>query len=317
MSEKTESRITTVSRVYLIIALFVALILCLVLIIQVQMDALTAIRAYVGGEGLWAKAQKDAVHSIEHYAVSHDEADYQSYHREIQVPLGDRIARIELQKKNPDLAVTLAGFIQGRNHPDDLEPAVRLFRRFQHSGYMSKVIEHWTNGDRMIAELNGVAEALHEEVASGRNNSKVIRSYLNRLDDINRQVTVEEYLFSSTLADASRWANDVSRDLTYAIALLFVVFGFVLSWPIITRIHATENALLESEERYRSIFERVDDIIYTIESDGTFSSISPSSERLLGWQPDEWIGRSFELIVHPDDLPRMQESRCLFFRYAS
>jgi diguanylate cyclase (GGDEF)-like protein/PAS domain S-box-containing protein len=162
-------------------------------------------------------------------------------------------------------------------------------------------------GDRLIAELNGVAEALHEEVATGRNNPATIHSYLNRLDDINRELTEEEFQFSSTLAAASRWARDVSRNLTYAIALVFVVFGIALSWPIITRIHATENALLESEERYRGIFEHVDDIIYTIESDGTFSSISPSSERLLGWQPDEWIGGSYELIVHPDDLPHMRE----------
>jgi len=307
MSVKTGSRITTVSRVYLIIALFVAIILCFVLITQIQMDTLTAIRSYVGGEGLWAKAQKDAIHSIEHYAISRDETDYLAYRRYINVPLGDRIARVELQKENSDLAVVLGGFVQGRNHPDDMESAVRFFHRFQHSAYMSQVIEHWTRGDHLIAELNRVAEALHEEIASGRNNPKIVRSYLNKLDDINRQVTKEEDLFSSTLAEASRRANDISRDLTYAIALLFVVLGIVLSWPIITRIHATEYALLESEERYRSIFEHVDDIIYTVEADGTFSSISPSIERLLGWQPDEWIGRTFPLIVHPDDLPRMQE----------
>lgn len=307
MSVKTVSRISTVNRVYLIIALFSVIILCLALLIQVQMDALTAIRAYVGGEGLWAKAQKDAVRSLEHYAVSHDESDFQNYLRLIQVPLGDSRARLELQKEAPDLAIALEGFLQGRNHPDDLESAVRFFRRFQHSDYMSQVIEHWTTGDRMIAELNGVADALHEEIISGHRKPEAILSLLAELDTINRQVTREEDLFSSTLAEASRWANDVSRKLTYAIAFLFVVLGVVLSLPIITRIHTTENALLESEERYRSIFERVDDIIYTVESDGTFSSISPSSERLLGWLPDEWIGRPFALIVHPDDLPRMQE----------
>ena len=301
-------RISSAYRVYLIIALFVAIILCFVLIIQVQMDTLTAIRAYVGGEGLWAKAQKDAVLSLEHYAISHDEADYQAYVRLIQVPLGDKKARIELQKESPDLAIVQDGLIdQGRNHPDDLGPAVRLFRRFQHGAYMSQVIKHWTTGDRLIADLNAVANALHSEVTSRRNNQKTLQVLHARLDAINRQLTGEEDLFSSTLADASRWANNVSRTLTYAIALLFVVLGVVLSRPIIRRIHATENALLESEEQYRSIFEHVDDIIYTVEPDGTFSSISPSIERLLGWHPDEWIDRPFSLIVHPDDLPYMQE----------
>ena len=306
MSEKT--RITSAYRVYLIIALFIAIIFCFVLITQAQMDALTAIRAYVGGEGLWAKAQKDAVLSLEHYVDSHDEADYQAYLRLIQVPLGDKRARIELQKADPDSAAVLDGFVaQGRNHPDDLGPAVRLFRRFQHGAYMSKVIEHWTAGDRLIAELNQVADALHTEVVSGHIETGTMRRLHARLDTINQQLTEEEDLFSSALADTSRVANAVSRDLTYAIALLFVVLGVLLSRPIITRIHATENALLESEEQYRSIFEHVDDIIYTVEPDGTFSSISPSIERLLGWHPEEWIGRHFSLIAHPDDLPYMQE----------
>ncbi|HXU94093.1 MAG TPA: PAS domain S-box protein [Gallionella sp.] len=69
----------------------------------------------------------------------------------------------------------------------------------------------------------------------------------------------------------------------------------------------TEEYLRQSEAQFRSIFENADDIIYTIEADGTFSSISPSCERMLGWRPEEWIGRPFPLIVHPDDLPYMQE----------
>lgn len=302
-----KTRTSSTHRVYLIIALFVAIILCFVLIIQLQMDTLTAIRAYVGGEGLWAKAQKDAVLSLEHYAVTHKEADYQAYLRLIQIPLGDRKARIELQKGNPDIAVARDGFIQGRNHSDDIGSAVRLFRRFQHGVYMSKVIEHWTTGDRLIGELNDVANALHKEVTSGRYRPEAVNALHTRLDAINRQLTVEEDLFSSTLAEASRWATAVSSGLTYGIALLFVVLGIAISRPIIIRIRATENALLESEEQYRGIFENVDDIIYTVEPDGTFSSISPSIERLLGWRPEEWIGRSFALIVHPDDLSYMQE----------
>jgi PAS domain S-box-containing protein len=307
MPKTTALRITTSGRVYLIITLFVTLIFCLVLLTQVQMDTLSAIRAYVGAEGLWAKAQKDAVHNIEHYVSSHDEADYLAYRRQIQVPLGDRKARIELQKKNPDITVVQEGFIQERNHPDDVESAFRFFRRFQHSAYMSQVIVHWTTGDRMITELDGVAEALHKEIASGRNNPETIRSYLTRLDDIDRQVTVVEDLFSFTLAEASRRANDVSRNLAYGIAFLFVILGIGLSWPIITRIRRTENAFLESEGRYRSIFEKVGDVIYTIEADGRFSSLSPSFERLTGWLPAEWIGRPFADIVHPDDLPQAFE----------
>ncbi|MDD5036892.1 MAG: PAS domain S-box protein [Methylococcaceae bacterium] len=305
-SPRGRSHIATVQWVYLIVALFVALIFGLVLFFQLQMDISAAIRAYVGGEGLWAKAQKDAIHNLEHYAVSGDEADYQNFLRLLQVPLGDKQARLEMQKPDPDLDVVREGLIQGRNHPADIDNAISFFRRFQYTKYMSEVIAHWTEGDRLIDELQELGESLHVAIASGQDGSGETRSLRERLDGINRRVTEEEDLFSSTLADASRWANEVSRQFAYSTASLFAVIGIFLSWPIITRIRLTENAVAESEERYRSIFEQVSDIIYTIESDGTFSSISPSCQRMLGWSPAEWIGRPFSLIVHPDDLSDMQ-----------
>ena len=117
------------------------------------MNALTAIRAYVGGEGLWAKAQKDAVRSLEQYVISSDEADFQSYRRFIQVPLGDMKARIELQKSKPNLDIARDGLLQGRNHPVDIEYMIAFFRRFQHTAYMTRAIGHWAAADRLIAEL--------------------------------------------------------------------------------------------------------------------------------------------------------------------
>ena len=248
MFDTTGSRITTARWVYLITSLFVTLLLCLVLFVKMQMDAAVGIRAFVGGEGFWAKAEKEAIHNLEHYAASRDEAYYVAYRRQIQVPLGDERALLELRKRTPDLAVARSGFLQGRNHPADIAYMMSFVRRFQHGAHLSKVIGHWTDGDTLIAEMNEVAGALHEEIASGRNNAEGIRTHLDRLDDIDQQLAVTEDLFSSTLTDASRWANEVSRNLTYAVALLFVALGVGLSRPIVHRIRNTERALLKAQE---------------------------------------------------------------------
>jgi PAS domain S-box-containing protein len=69
----------------------------------------------------------------------------------------------------------------------------------------------------------------------------------------------------------------------------------------------TEESLRQSEEQFRSIFEHVDDVICTVDADGKFATASPSAERMLGWKPGDWIGRPFAFIVHPDDLPRMED----------
>jgi len=65
--------------------------------------------------------------------------------------------------------------------------------------------------------------------------------------------------------------------------------------------------LQASEARYRTIFESVADIVFTLTQDGIISSLNSSFERSTGWHSDEWIGKPFPPIVHPDDQPLMQD----------
>lgn len=251
-------RDTIVSRAYLIVGLFIALMLCNLLVVRFQMKISHAVRAYVGGEGLWAKAQKDALRSLERYTFSHAESDYQRYLRLIQVPLGDRRARLELQKTSPDMEIVRSGFLQGRIHPDDVDALAWFFRRFQHTFYMSRAIQNWTRGDQLIDELQSVAEALHAEINSGRTRLGTVRSLYAELEVLNIALTKEEDAFSATLSEGARWTNKVLQLLTYVLALLFAALGIGLSLQIISRIRATEKALSESEQQVRKLNEELE-----------------------------------------------------------
>src|SRR5438876_11434199 len=66
---------------------------------------LSAMRAYVAGESLYSKGQKDAQIYLLDYAENLREVDYQRLIGALSVPLADRRAREELQKPQPDLAV--------------------------------------------------------------------------------------------------------------------------------------------------------------------------------------------------------------------
>ena len=67
-----------------------------------SISTLSAVRASVAGEGLWSKAQKNAVFHLRTYAYSHKEADYNAFNSSLEVPESDRRARAELKKDNPD-----------------------------------------------------------------------------------------------------------------------------------------------------------------------------------------------------------------------
>jgi PAS domain S-box-containing protein len=63
-----------------------------------------------------------------------------------------------------------------------------------------------------------------------------------------------------------------------------------------------EQALRQSEERFRSLIENTLDIIMILAPDGTIGYVSPSVEKVLGYAVSDLLGESVNQFIHPDDL---------------
>jgi PAS domain S-box-containing protein len=64
-----------------------------------------------------------------------------------------------------------------------------------------------------------------------------------------------------------------------------------------------EAALQESELKFRTIVEKVNDMLFVINPDGVFNYISPNILNTTGFAPSEMEGHSLALFTHPDDVP--------------
>src|SRR5436190_6712192 len=62
-----------------------------------------------------------------------------------------------------------------------------------------------------------------------------------------------------------------------------------------------EQTLRESEERFKQLVQHAGDIIYRTDRKGHFTFINPAVERVLGYQPEELLGRHFLDPVSPAD----------------
>jgi PAS domain S-box-containing protein len=75
----------------------------------------------------------------------------------------------------------------------------------------------------------------------------------------------------------------------------------------ISKRKQAEDVLRRSEEQFRAITENTGDIVHILDEHGVVRYMSPSVEAVLGYTPEEMIGRVGHDLVHPDDRARMDE----------
>jgi PAS domain S-box-containing protein len=94
----------------------------------------------------------------------------------------------------------------------------------------------------------------------------------------------------------------------------------------ITETNKTRQVMQQQSEELRHVFETSQDLILVMDGRGFLVQISPSCETILGYRPEEMIGRSGVEFIHPDHLkkareemraarlglrPKMSDTRCI------
>jgi two-component system cell cycle sensor histidine kinase/response regulator CckA len=84
------------------------------------------------------------------------------------------------------------------------------------------------------------------------------------------------------------------------------ISGRVWSFRDVTEQNQAMEALQKSEEWHRLYFENISDVIFSIDPDFRVINISPSVERILGYKPEEMIGKPIQSlnVLDPDSLKK-------------
>ena len=100
--------------------------------------------------------------------------------------------------------------------------------------------------------------------------------------------TERQRAFDIDVSDISDWRRGLS--------------GRVIVLHETTDRRRMEDILRASEEKYRTLVESIDQVIFRLDLEGTFTYVSPVVQKLSGYTPDDIVGSPFSRFVHPDDL---------------
>jgi PAS domain S-box-containing protein len=282
-------------KLVVILWLFLVIVISLLGLSYETIGYLSAARAYVEGEGLWSKAQKQAIYDLARYSISRSERDFQAYQRALLVPLGDRQARLEMEKPAPDMNVVRRGLIQGRNSPEDIEGMATMFRRCQRFNQMSEARSIWSQGDALIEQLQKLGDDLHHEISSERPNTLRIAELARQVDVVGDQLTPLEDRFSYSLGVGARHAKRLFLLGTFSATVVSLIGGLLFTAFLLRHMRQTD-------ERYKHLIDTANDAILVIDAEtGIVVEANARSSEFLGRTTREIVGLPAEPIVRESD----------------
>jgi PAS domain S-box-containing protein len=74
----------------------------------------------------------------------------------------------------------------------------------------------------------------------------------------------------------------------------------------VTERKNAEEALKASEQKYMNLVENSPDIIYSLDPEGRFTFVGGALKSLLGYSPQELLGKHFQCILRPGDMNRTE-----------
>lgn len=75
----------------------------------------------------------------------------------------------------------------------------------------------------------------------------------------------------------------------------------------LAQLNHTHTLLAQSEQRYRMLADLSGDMITRLDLDGIYTYASPATRAVVGYEPEELVGKQSAMFLHPDDLKHLVE----------
>lgn len=164
----------------------------------------------------------------------------------------------------------------------DLNAAALAHRGLDRKQVIGRSFDDYLRQRAIVCQGNDDAIQLRDVISSGR----PARYHLTVTADGR---SLETDVLLSPLKDAAGQVSHVIR-----------------SSRDVSELCAVQRSLRASEAKYRELIETASDVVYSVDTSGVITFVSPAVEPLTGYTPEEVVGRNFLEFVAPDILEEAQ-----------
>ncbi|MBB5865255.1 diguanylate cyclase (GGDEF)-like protein/PAS domain S-box-containing protein [Xanthomonas arboricola] len=275
----------------LLIGMAVSMTVILALVIEIQSGS----TAWIVGQSRWSNAQQGAVYWLERYLGSGETADLQAACRALDVPLGDRSARVAIERPAIDWATVYAGLAAGGNAREDMPHMVRLYRYGQELPFLGEAIVLWKDSDADILHLSGLADRAASVHATGHPDPRALQALRDELRLLDGRMRRDADQFLLLLTRCARLLHDVMVVFSL-VTLLLVLATCVLA------MRRIRDYLLSHEGRFRTAFQQAALGMVKFDLHGRVLDANASMANILRYRPGELQDCTLAEVMYPDDI---------------
>ena len=226
----------------------------------------SAVRAYVNGESRYSKGQKDASRHLITYLTLQDDEQYRLFNDELNVPLGDSLARVGLSTHGTYESIR-TGFLQGKNHVDDVDDMIWLFKNFSEVSFMKQAITIWKEADVVVGQLKMMGDGIKVKMQAGEITAAEKKTLIRKIEVITTQLTLKERAFSDLLGATARTINLYAFFINFIISLLIISCVVAYSYKGIRQLMRAHHDLKQTNKNLNETNIELDNFVYAASHD--------------------------------------------------
>ena len=240
------------SRPVAIVWVFVGIVILLLGLTVYSARLLSSGQAFIAGEALWAKSERDAAFHLSRYAAGRGEPDYAAFRRAMGVLESDRAARIALTAPGPDHDAFRRAIVAGGLRGEDASGLRELYGLLQDTTPMRYLVTVWARSDALIDQLDAIGARLHDGPAP---DAAEVEEARQRIDRIHGALVPLEADFAQTLDDMERAAQSFLAIGLGVVTGVLLITGITVSRRFLTQNARLQEALAQSEAQLRRVIE--------------------------------------------------------------